>query len=602
MQTDTKTVQTKITYATMTADRMEDLHRELDTAIERVKSTFGRSCPLMIGGREVRASSEFDDRSPIDTRILLGRFQSAGREQVRDAIAAAKAAFPAWSARPWRDRVALLKKVADTIRDHRFELSALMGYEAGKNRLECVGDVEESADLIEYYCNEGEKHDGFTTKLGTLGPGEENYSVLRPYGVWAVISPFNFPLALAAGPSGGALVAGNTVVFKPASVTPLLGYKLYEMMMEAGVPAGVFNFVTGGGSTAGQELIDNPDVDGIVFTGSKDVGMHLIRDNASRAVPRPLIIEMGGKNPALVMASADLDKASNGVMRSAFGAQGQKCSACSRVYVARSVRDEFVRLLVEKTKKIKIGNPLDRDVYLGPVINEDAVKTYERAVAQAKADGGKILTGGRRITDGELAHGYFVEPTIIDGLPTSHPLFSEELFVPIMVVGDVMTLDEAIELANRTEYGLTAGIFSEDDREIQQFFDRIQAGVTYANRRAGATTGAWPGINSFGGWKASGSTGRGAGVPWHELLAPLPADAVPRRQPVAAPEVLARPEAAAIADWQQLVVELSAGSAGLRILLVVLDGSGRPISASDAVLRTETVSDMGNDAAGGGWG
>ena len=515
METDTKTVQTKITYATMTADRMDDLHRELDAAIERVQSMFGRSYPLMIGGREVRASNEFDDRSPIDTRILLGRFQSGGREHVRDAIAAARAAFPAWSARPWRERVALLKKVADAIRSHRWELSALMGYEAGKNRLECVGDVEESADLIEYYCQQIERHDGFAMKLGTLGPGEENASVLRPYGVWAVISPFNFPLALAAGPSGGALVAGNTVVFKPASVTPLLGYKLYEMMTEAGVPAGVFNFVTGGGSTVGQELIDNHDVDGIVFTGSKDVGMHLIRDNASRLIPRPLIIEMGGKNPALIMPSADLDKASDGVMRSAFGAQGQKCSACSRVYVAKSVRDGFVRLLVEKTKKIRIGNPLDRDVYLGPVINEEAVRTYERAIARAMQDGGRILMGGRRLTDGELAHGYFVEPAIIDGLPTSHPLFSEELFVPIMVVGDVMTLDEAIELANRTEYGLTAGIFSEDDREIQQFFDRIQAGVTYANRRAGATTGAWPGINSFGGWKASGSTGRGTGGPYY---------------------------------------------------------------------------------------
>ena len=287
------------------------------------------------------------------------------------------------------------------------------------------------------------------------------------------------------------------------------------MMMEAGVPAGVFNFVTGGGSTAGQELIDNKDIDGIVFTGSKDVGMHLIRDNASRPFPRPLIIEMGGKNPALIMRSADLDKATDGVMRSAFGAQGQKCSACSRVYVAKPVRDEFVKLLVDKTKKIKIGNPLNRDVYLGPVINEDAVKTYERAVAQARADGGKILTGGRRLTDGELAHGYFVEPTIIDGLPTRHPLFSEELFVPITVLGDMTTLDEAIDLANGTEYGLTAGIFSEDDREIQQFFDRIQAGVTYANRRAGATTGAWPGINSFGGWKASGSTGRGTGGPYY---------------------------------------------------------------------------------------
>src|SRR5205807_2272337 len=392
-----------------------------------------------------------------------GRFQSATRDQVRDAIAAARGAFPAWSAKPWSDRVSLLKKVADTIRAHRWELAALMGYEAGKNRLECVGDVEESADLIEYYCDQIEKHDGFQLKLGTLGPGEENSSVMRPYGVWAVIAPFNFPLALAAGPSGGALVAGNTIVLKPASATPFLSYELYQIAAAAGMPAGVFNFVTGGGGSVGQELIDSPEVDGIVFTGSKEVGMKLIRDNGSRAVPRPLIIEMGGKNPALVMRSADLDKASDGLMRSAFSAQGQKCSACSRVYVNKTVRDEFVRLLVEKTKKITVGNPLQRDVYLGPVINEDAVKTYERAVAQAKQDGGKILTGGRRLTEGDLARGYFVEPTIIDGLPTSHPLFSEELFVPITVIGDVTSLDEAIALANKTEYGLTAGIFSADD-------------------------------------------------------------------------------------------------------------------------------------------
>jgi 1-pyrroline-5-carboxylate dehydrogenase len=515
METDTGKPPAKITYATMTADRMEDLHRELDRAIDQVRPTFPRSYPLMIGGQEVKAPTEFDDRSPIDTRILLGTFQQGGREHVRSAVAAAREAFPGWSARPWRDRVALLKNVADGIRARRWELSALMGYEAGKNRLECVGDVEESADLIEYYCNQIEQHDGFHTRLATLGPDEENASVLRPYGVWAVISPFNFPLALAAGPAGGALVAGNTVVFKPASVTPLLGYRLYEVMAAAGVPAGVFNFVTGSGSTAGQELIDHPDIDGIVFTGSKEVGLHLIRSNAARPVPRPLIIEMGGKNPALIMTSADLDKASDGVMRSAFGAQGQKCSACSRVYVARPVREEFVRLLVEKTQRIKIGNPLERDVYLGPVISEDAVKTYERAVGQARRDGGRILTGGRRLTDGEFAHGHFVEPTIIDALPTNHPLFSEELFVPITLIGDVITLEEAIDLANRTEYGLTAGIFSEDDGEIAEFFASIQAGVTYANRRAGATTGAWPGVNSFGGWKASGSTGRGTGGPYY---------------------------------------------------------------------------------------
>jgi len=505
----------KITYATMSGDQMDDLHRELDVAIEKVKTGFGKSYPLHIGGREVRASSEFDDRSPIDTRILLGRFQSATREHVRDAIAAAKAAYPAWSARPWTERVALLKKVADGIRARRWELSALMGYEAGKNRLECVGDVEESADLIEYYCNQIAEHDGFETTLGTLGPNEENSSVLRPYGVWAVISPFNFPLALAAGPAGGALVAGNTVVFKPASATPLLGHTLLEVMVDAGIPAGVFNFITGGGGTAGQELIDNAGVDGIVFTGSKDVGMHLIRDNATRKVPRPLIIEMGGKNPAIITRKADLDKATDGVMRSAFGAQGQKCSACSRVYLDKAIRAEFVKLLVEKTKKIRIGNPLDRDVYLGPVINEDAVKTYEKAIEMATRDGGTVLTGGRRLTGPEFEHGHFVEPTLIDGLPTSHPLFGEELFVPITVLGDVSSLDDAIDLANNTEYGLTAGIFSEDETEIQRFFDRIEAGVTYVNRRAGATTGAWPGINSFGGWKASGSTGRGTGGPYY---------------------------------------------------------------------------------------
>jgi 1-pyrroline-5-carboxylate dehydrogenase len=494
---------------------MDELHRALDAAIDQVRSSFGRSYPLMIAGREVRAAAQFEDRSPIDTRILLGSFQTASREQVRDAIAAARAAFPAWSGRPWQERVALLKKVAEGIRARRWELSALMGFEAGKNRLECVGDVEESADLIEYYCDQIGQHDGFVTRLGALGPNEENLSVLRPYGVWAVISPFNFPLALAAGPSGGALVAGNTVVFKPASATPLLGYALHEIVAESGIPAGVFNFITGGGSQAGQELVDNAGVDGIVFTGSKDVGMRLIGANAARAIPRPLIIEMGGKNPALIMKSADLEKASDGVMRSAFGAQGQKCSACSRVYVANSIREEFVKRLVEKTQTITIGNPLNRDVFLGPVISVDAVNTYERAIAQAKRDGGRTLTGGRRLTGGEFAHGHFVEPTIIDGLPTSHPLFSEELFVPLTLVAGVDSLDEALRLANGTEYGLTAGIFSEDEREIQRFFDQIEAGVTYANRRSGATTGAWPGVNSFGGWKASGSTGRGTGGPYY---------------------------------------------------------------------------------------
>jgi len=506
---------TKITYATLGGDSLEELHRELDAAIASAPHTFEREHLLYINGHRLKADEQFDDHSPIDTGIKLGTFQKGTRDHVKSAVAAARAAYPAWAALSWQERLLYVRRIADAIRNHRYQLSALMGYEVGKNRLECVGDVEEGADLIAYYCDQIEHHNGFVEKMATLGPGEDNVSVLRPYGVWAVISPFNFPLALAAGPAGGALAAGNTVVFKPASDTPLIGAMFAEMVIDAGLPAGVFNFVTGPGSTVGQELIDNDGIDGIVFTGSKEVGMKLMRDNAVRPVPRPLIIEMGGKNPAIVTSSADIDKASDGVMRSAFGAQGQKCSACSRVYMQKDVRDQFVQLLIEKTRRIKVGNPLERDVWMGPVINEGALRTYLSAIERAKKDGGKILIGGTRITQPPFDRGYFVEPTVIDGLPSGHPLFSEELFVPIVVIADVVSLDQALDLANRTEYGLTAGIYSENEDDLQTFFNRIQAGVTYANRRAGATTGAWPGINPFGGWKASGSTGRGTGGPYY---------------------------------------------------------------------------------------
>jgi len=511
-QTETGKPDTKITYATMSAEQMEDLHRDFDQAIATVRNGFGQTHPMFVNGRPVTVADQFDDRSPIDTRVLLGQFQKGTRDNVRQAVAAARTALAMWSRVPWEERVHQVRRIEQLIRERRTELAALVGWETGKNRLEAIGEVEEAADFFAYYAEQMEQYDGFTRPMGSPGSREESHSVLRPWGVFAVIAPFNFPIALAAGPAAAAMLAGNTVVFKPATDTPYTGLELYEIIAEA-MPPGVFNFVTGGGSTVGQELIDNPGIDAVVFTGSKEVGMRLLRDNGARAIPRPVIIEMGGKNPALVMASANLDTATDGVMRSSFGAQGQKCSACSRVYVARDVRQRFVDLLVEKTKQITIGNPLDRNVWLGPVINQGAVETYERAVAQAKKDGGKILTGGRRLSGGIFDHGCYVEPTIIDGLPADHPLFTEELFVPITVVAPVLSLDEAIDLANRTEYGLTAGIFSEDDHEIQQFFDRIEAGVVYANRRGGATTGAWPGLNSFGGWKASGSTGRGTGGP-----------------------------------------------------------------------------------------
>ena len=515
MATDARRAQQKVTYATMMADRMDDLHRELDRAVATVRTRFGDAVPMFIGGAPVTADEQFEDRSPIDTRIVIGRFQSGTRDHVDAAVRAAQEAFPRWSSKRWEDRVDVLRRLAQLIHARRVELSALMGYETGKTRIECLGDVEESADLIEYYCGQLEENDGFVRQMNTLDVHEQTVSLLRPYGVWAVISPFNFPLALAAGPAGAALATGNTVVFKPASDTPLLGVKLYELAQEAGIPPGVLNIVTGTGNSVGQALIDHSGVEGIVFTGSTAVGMKMIRDNAQRSLPRPLILEMGGKNPAIVMKSADLEKATMGIGRSAFSAQGQKCSACSRVFVHRDIKHKFLDLFVEKLRAVKVGNPLERGVAVGPVINEAALQRFESAVAQAKSEGGRVLFGGRRLRDGDLEHGYFVEPTIIDNVRADCSLLAQELFVPLTVVCEVASLDQAIEQANSTEYGLTAGIYSEDEREIERFCHDIRAGVLYVNRKAGATTGAWPGVNPLGGWKASGSTGRGSGGPYY---------------------------------------------------------------------------------------
>ncbi|MCA1553659.1 MAG: aldehyde dehydrogenase family protein, partial [Chloroflexi bacterium] len=352
-----------------------------------------------------------------------------------------------------------------------------------------------------------EEHQGYELPMGGTGR-ERTKSVLKPYGVWAVVAPFNFPMALSTGMATGALVGGNTVVFKPASDTPFTGLRIYETFRDAGLPDGVFNFITGPGSTVGEELIDNDDVDGFVFTGSKEVGMNILR-RFGKNYPKPCIAEMGGKNPAIVMPSANLDDATEGVLRSAFGMGGQKCSACSRLYVHRDVREPFMEMLVEKTRAQQVGDPLDRNTFLGPLINKGALKTYEDAIKRGKSEG-RVAHGGNLLKDGFFEHGYYVEPAIVDNLPKDSKMFQEEFFVPILSVAEVKSLDEAIALSNDSEYGLTAGIFSRDERELRQFFETIEAGVTYSNRRGGATTGAWPGVQSFGGWKGSGSSGKSA--------------------------------------------------------------------------------------------
>jgi len=505
----------KITYATLSADN-EELQSAFDGAVERVRPELGRSYPMLIGGELRSGATEFEDRSPIDTSIVVSRFPLGTAQDVRDAIGAARAAFPAWRDLGWRKRLELIRRAADLISQRQFDYAALMSFEVGKNRLEALGDVEETADLLRYYADSMEAADGFVKPMGSLSPAEHTRSILKPHGVWGIISPFNFPMALAGGPAAGALMAGNTVVIKPSSDAPLMAYKFCEALRDAGIPPGVFNLVTGPGETVGAELEQNPDIDGMVFTGSYEVGMRLYT-GFTRDYPRPIITEMGGKNPSIVTTTADLDEAAEGVMRSAFGFDGQKCSANSRVYVERSVAREFVDRLVEKTATIQVGDPTQRHNWMGPVINERSLRKFTDAVEEAKRDGGRIEIGGEVRRDEGTERGFFPSPTVVTGLPTTHRLFRDELFVPFVVIGEVDSLEEALQLSNATAYGLTAGIFSHDDAQIRRFLDSIQAGVVYVNRRAGATTGAWPGIQSFGGWKGSGSSGKSGLGPYYVM-------------------------------------------------------------------------------------
>jgi len=496
----------KITYATLRNDN-EELHALYDAGIEKARARLGAHHLNWVSGSGRDGEGAFELRSPIDRGILVGTFARGTRQDVIDAVVAARAAQPDWRHMPWRDRLAILRRAAELISERQMEYAALMAIEVGKNRLEALGEVEESADLIVYYADVYERNNGYVHPMDNLGDSTvHTQSVLRPFGVFAVISPFNFPMALAAGPTAGALMAGNGVVFKPATASAMSGVLLAEAYRDAGLPDGVFNLVMGPGESVGQEIQENPGIDGIVFTGSYEVGMGLFR-TFSKRWPKPCIVEMGGKNPAIVTAKADLEEAAEGIVRSAFGFGGQKCSANSRVYVERRVHDELVRLLVEKTAKITVGDPLDRANWLGPIIDERAVARYLAAVADARRDG-RVLTGGGRLLDGDLARGTFVEPTVVGHLPADHRLFQDELFVPFTAVHAVDSLDEALRLANDSTYGLTAGVYSEDLSEVDRFLDEIESGVLYVNRRAGATTGAWPGVQAFGGWKGSGSTGK----------------------------------------------------------------------------------------------
>lgn len=496
----------KITYASL-GSLGEEFHRSFEEAVVRERKKFGEVHPLFINGKPVKSVKSFIDFNPAHREVILGKFQSASREQARKAITAARNAMPFWQELGWPARVNFLRKAAELMTRNQFELAALLALEVGKNRAEAIAEVSETIDLILYYCQQMEAHRGYEFTLSANGT-ERSKSVMKPFGVFAVVSPFNFPLALATGMSVTALVTGNTVVFKASSDTPFMGLRLYEILHRAGLPVGVFNFLTGTGSEIGEELIENPDISGMAFTGSHEAGIGVLR-RFNQESPRPCIAEMGGKNPCLVMPTANLEDAVEGVARAAFGMGGQKCSACSRVYVHQSISKSFVDALVEKTKSLTIGDPVERATYIGPLINVEAVEKFQGAVKLGKKDG-TVLCGGRVLDGNEFVSGFSVEPTVLHNVKNSSSWFTEEFFAPIVAVNVVKSLDEAITLANASRFGLTAGIFTQIENEQREFFSRIEAGVAYCNRRGGATTGAWPGVQSFGGWKMSGSSGKNA--------------------------------------------------------------------------------------------
>ena len=503
----------RVTYSNIAED-FTAVHDHLDVLIPQFKAGLPADLrPNRIAARNDADGSVYKAVSPIDRDIVLGTFVEASPGSLDRAVKAAQAACPGWNALGWQARVEHLERVAREFERRKYEIGVACLLEVGKSRMEAVGEVEETLDLIRYYCAEMTANNGYARDMKRAFPQERTHVVLRPHGVFGVISPFNFPLALSVAMITGALVAGNCVVYKPSPMAGLTGHLLIECFEAAGIPAGVVNLVCGG-ATVGEALVNHPAINGIAFTGSHAVGMRIFRSMAARPFALPVIAEMGGKNPTYVTQSAEIATAAAGVMRSAFGLQGQKCSSGSKVYVHNAVYDDFMQALVKLTRAIQIGNPEGRAIFMGPVINREAAERFDKAADSVRQQG-RFEIGGRRLSGGLFDNGYYVEPSIAVGLPDDHYLHKEEQFLPLLAVKQFSDFESALADGNSVLYGLTAGIYTRDERELRLFLDRADAGVLYANRASGATTGAWPGIQTFCGWKGSGVSHKGGLGPWY---------------------------------------------------------------------------------------
>jgi 1-pyrroline-5-carboxylate dehydrogenase len=477
-----------------------------EQALARVRGELGREYPLRIGGERVSGGATFESRNPARPDEVIGRFQSGTREQAGRATEAAHRAFATWSRVPAAERAGLLVEAARRMRERRHEFSAWMVYEVGKSWVEADADTAEAIDFLEFYAREMLRYDAPAPV--TQLPGEKDSLIYLPLGVGAVIPPWNFPLAICVGMTSAALVTGNTVVLKPSSDSPAIAWRFVQLLEEAGLPPGVLNFVTGGGSTVGDALVRHPRTRFVCFTGSKEVGIGINR-LAAEVPPgqiwlKRVVAEMGGKDAIIVDEEADLDAAADGVAASAFGFQGQKCSACSRAIVSERVYAPFLEKLTERIGRIAVGDPAQYGVALGPVVNQAARDRILAYIEKGKREGRLVAGGG--VVPG--ADGWFVQPTVIADVRPDAVIAQEEIFGPVLAVLPAKSFDEALAVANDTEYGLTGAVYTKNREKIERARREFFVGNLYINRKC---TGAIVGAHPFGGFNMSGTDSKAGG-------------------------------------------------------------------------------------------
>jgi 1-pyrroline-5-carboxylate dehydrogenase len=485
----------------------------LTDALARARANFGRHYPVLIAGTERETAARITSYNPARPSEIVATVGSASLEQANEAIETAAEAFEQWKRVPAAERAALLFEAAAIVRRRRDDFNAILILEVGKTWPEADADTAEAIDFLEFYAREALRY----ASAPPLVPmaGEDNRLAYIPLGVGIVIPPWNFAFAIMAGMTAAAIVSGNTAVLKPSSDSPAVAAMFVDVLREAGLRPGVVNFVPGSGRTIGDALVAHPKTRFIAFTGSKEVGLH-INELAAKTQPgqiwiKRVVAEMGGKDSIVVAADADLDAAAEGIVASAFGFAGQKCSACSRAIIDASVYDALTEKIVARTKALAAGDPADRGTYVCPVINESAMTTILSYIEKAKAEGGEILTGGGRAG----TEGWFVAPTVVGGVKRDATIALEEIFGPVLALIRAADYDDALAIANNTEFGLTGSVYSTDDAKLERARDEFHVGNLYFNRKC---TGAFVGAHPFGGFHMSGTDSKAGGYDYLGLF------------------------------------------------------------------------------------